>query len=461
METFQSISELSLQLKLGQRTARDICADAIDAARSSRFGAFSDIIGEAALAEAEASDLRRRRRQGLGSLDGVPIAVKDLIDTTPAICKAGLEHLASYRPTADAAVVQRLRKAGAVIIGVTETDPGAFSTDTPQVINPLAPSRIAGGSSGGSAAAVAAGIVPGAIGTDTGGSIRIPAACCSIYGFKPTWGRVDDDGVRPLARSLDHVGPMATNIADLCLLQSVLEGGKSRMLHSATFSSVRLGTSQPYFADADAAVSSATKHVFKRLIGAGATIAESQLPSPDEVLAFHMVNLPKEAADYHDTLFQQEWRSYPDIARDTVSLGKNVSDHDFEAAERRRRRCRDAVDAALSEVDAIILPTMPVDAPLRAANTVILGDRSVTKLEATIRYTALFNQTGHPVVSMPAYLMPDGRALSVQLVGRRGEDNALLSLALYLEKILALEINYAAIIAAQNSVAYAAGRATT
>jgi len=432
---------------------------AIDAARNSPFGAFSEIICETSLAEAEASDLRRRRGDGLGSLDGIPIAVKDLIDTTPAVCKAGLEHLSSYRPNVDAIVVQRLRKAGAVIIGVTETDPGAFSTDTPQVTNPLAPLRIAGGSSGGSAAAVAAGIVPGAIGTDTGGSIRIPAACCSIYGFKPTWGRVDDSGVRPLARSLDHVGPMATNVADLCLLQSVLEGGKPLMLQSSTFPSVRLGTSYPYFADADALVSSAMKHVFKRLTEAEITIANSQLPSPDEVLAFHMVNLPREAADYHDALFQTEWRSYPDIARETVSLGKKVSDQEFEGAERRRRACREAVDATLSDVDAILLPTMPVDAPMRSAKAVVLGGRSTTKLEATIRYTALFNQTGHPVVSIPALLMPDGRALSVQLVGRRGEDQTLLSLALYLEKILTIEIDYAAIIAAQESAAYAAGRA--
>jgi len=142
-----------------------------------------------------------------------------------------------------------------------------------------------------------------------------------------------------------------------------------------------------------------------------------------------------------------------------VSLGKKVSDQEFEGAERRRRASREAVDATLSDVDAILLPTMPVDAPMRSAKAVVLGGRSTTKLEATIRYTALFNQTGHPVVSIPALLMPDGRALSVLLVGRRGEDQTLLSLALYLEKILTIEIDYAAIIAAQESAAYAAGRA--
>lgn len=457
---FQTIGDQSLQLRRGQRTAVDLCTDALEAAASSQVGAFSDIIAGSALAGAATSDARRRRGEDLGFLDGIPIAVKDLIDTTPAICKAGLEHLSSYRPANDAVVVERLRRAGAVIIGVTETDPGAFSTETPRVTNPLAPARIAGGSSGGSAAAIAAGIVPAAIGTDTGGSIRIPAACCSIYGFKPTWGRVDESGARPLARSLDHIGPMAMNVADLCLLQSVLEGRRPQIRPALAGRRLRVGTSQAYFSDADLDVRNGMKRVFAILGEAGIAIQQSRLPLPDNVLPFHMVNLSKEAADYHGTVFQHEWRSYPEIARATVCLGRKVSAEEHALAEDRRRRCRDEVDAALVDVDALVLPTLPIDAPLRATNTVDLGGGALSKLEATIRYTALFNQSGHPVVSMPAIPLPDGRALSIQLVGRRDGDDALLSLALHMEKILALNLDYAAIIAAHRTMAHAAGRAT-
>ncbi|BBD41492.1 amidase AmiD (plasmid) [Aminobacter sp. Y103A] len=458
---FLTIGELSLRLRQGERTAVDLCAQAIEAATRSETRAFSDIIAASALAEAAASDARRRKGENLGFLDGIPIAVKDLIDTTPATCKAGLQHLSSYRPTRDAVAVERLRRAGAVIIGVTETDPGAFSTVTPQVTNPLSPTRIAGGSSGGSAAAIAAGIVPAAIGTDTGGSIRIPAACCSIYGFKPTWGRVDDTGVRPLARSLDHVGPMALNVADLRIVQSVLEGAEPPTRPASADPHLRIGTSYAYFADADTVVQRAMNRVFETLAEAGMMLETSSIPLPDDILDFHMVNLSKEAAYYHDTVFRNEWRHYPQIARATVARGRKVSADEIVRAEYLRRKRRADVDAALAGINALILPTMPIDAPLRAVGSIELGGRMVTTLEATIRYTAMFNQTGHPVVSMPATLLPDGRALSIQVVGRRGEDDALLSLALYIEKILALDVDYAAIIATHGTLAYAAGRATS
>lgn len=451
MADFQSITEISRQLQEGKVAAVDICRDLLDGARSSPFRAFSDILVSSALEEAQASDRRRRTGSSLGPLDGVPIAIKDIIDTTPAVCKAGLHHLSGYRPRKDAPVVQRLREAGATILGVTETDPGAFSTDTPQVVNPVAPDRTAGGSSGGSAAAVAAGLAFGALGTDTGGSIRIPSACCSIYGFKPTWGRVEALGVRPLARSLDHVGPMARNVEDLRILMSTIDRGLEWREETGP---LRLGTCEDFYSDAVQGVQRVMSELADRLRDAGGCVVPVKLPLPDEVMEFHMINLSREAAAYHVAEFPDEWDSYPDIPRSTILFGNTVSNERYEKAEERRLACRLAVDAALEQVDALVLPSMPMDAPPRNAETIDLNGPKLPKLQATIRYTAIFNQTGHPVVSMPASLLPDGRAWSIQLVGRRGGDNRLLLQAKRLEEILAICIDYQRIIADQSIKGY-------
>lgn len=443
-----TISATSKRLSAGEDTAVGLCRDLLDRASSSGrwIGAFSYLLPDAAMAEARASDLRRQSGRLLGPLDGIPIAVKDLIDTVPAVCKAGLAHLSNYRPTTDAPVVRMLRDGGAVIVGVTETDPGAFSTETAQTFNPLAPARTAGGSSGGSAAAVAGGLAVAAIGTDTGGSIRIPAACCSVYGFKPTWGRVASRGVRPLAPSLDHVGPLARCVADLQILQATIDPSLEKLHVGFATDLPTIGTDWNYFADTCGQVGAAMVALQDRIASSAGTIMALTLPHPDHVLGFHFVNLPKEAADYHLGHFPEEWGGYPPIARDTIRRGLEVRDDELAEATASRERAARMVDSALDEVDILMLPTMPIDAPLRAGREFALGGRVVSKLEATIRYTALFNQTGHPVVSMPVVSLPDGRAISVQLVGRRGGDARLLAAAERLERLFSVNVDYDSIV---------------
>lgn len=440
------IAEVRRHLDSNSTSAVELCKQALEAARflDSALGGYSQLIESSALDEARDSDARRKTGQVRSPLDGIPIAVKDLIDTRPAICRAGLHHLDAYVPSEDAAVVAALRRAGAVIIGVTETDPGAFSTDTPRTINPLAPGRTVGGSSGGSAAIVAAGLAFAAIGTDTGGSIRIPAACCSILGFKPSWGRVDTTGVRPLAPSSDHVGPLARSVDDLTIVQSILDPALDP--HPEHVGPLRLGTSEGYYADAAPDVQASIRAALSLLRARGAIIRDVKLPDPDEALAFHMVTVAKQAADYHSRSFPDDWPAYPDIARATVDAGIKITAAEYASAEAQGRAAAEAVNQALLQVDALILPTMPVDAPLRDMQHITLGRKLLTKLEATIRYTALFNQTGHPVIAMPAILLPDGRALSVQLVGAINEDAALLALARRIETLLSVGVDYAGLV---------------
>lgn len=411
--------------------------------RDDRFiRAYSDLTVETAEHEAKAAETRRAKGEALGVLDGIPIAIKDLIDTTPARCQAGLPSLADYRPERDAEVVAVLRRAGAVIVGVLETDAGAFGTRTPQVINPIAPDLIAGGSSGGAGAAVCAGLAYGAIGTDTGGSIRIPAACCSVSGFKPTWGRVSTKGVRPLAYSCDHVGPLARAVADLQAIQAVLDPLAGTSPEPAPPAHLRIGISPDYFGDADPLVAKAMAHVMSVLAQAGHSVREVRTPLPDDIMNSHMVTVTREAAKYHTEQFPGLWQAHPDIARSGIELGRTFSDKDYALAQSRRRRFADMVDGLFPALDVVILPTLPLDAPERDAETVLVGENELSVLEATIRYTALFNHTGHPVVSMPAFQLPDGRALSVQIVGIRHSDHRLLAMARQLEELFAVNVNY-------------------
>lgn len=443
MSHFPTLVAAAAALRARSVSAPELLRDVLDRiARDDRFiRAYSDLTPETAEAEANAAELRHTRSEILSPLDGIPIAVKDLIDTTPAICRAGLPHLADYRPTRDADVVTLLRRAGAVIVGVLETDAGAFGTRTPQVINPVAPDLIAGGSSGGAGAAVCAGLAYGAIGTDTGGSIRIPAACCSVAGFKPSWGRVSAKGVLPLARSCDHVGPLARCVADLQAIQAVLDRAEGPPEPLAS-GALRIGVSPGYFADADPLVSKAMAQIVSMLQEARHLVYEIRMPLPEDIMHAHMVTVSREAATYHTENFPGLWQAHPDIARDGIELGRTFSDEDYALAQATRRRATGAVESLFETVDVLILPTLPMDAPARDVDTVALRGHRLPVLEATIRYTALFNHTGHPVVSSPAFRLADGRALSVQMVGARHSDQRLLAMARHLEDIFAVTVVY-------------------
>jgi aspartyl-tRNA(Asn)/glutamyl-tRNA(Gln) amidotransferase subunit A len=447
---FATVETVARYLQRGDITAMGLCEETLDRvlALNPGVGAYSDVVGERALDDADASDKRRRLGKSLGTLDGIPIAVKDLIDTVPARCKGGLNHLSGYYPHQDASVVRQLRAAGAVIIGVAETDSGAFGTSTPAVVNPVAPNSIAGGSSGGSAAAVAAGLAYAAIGTDTAGSIRIPSYCCSTYGFKPSWGRVPLDGIRPLAPSLDHVGPMARCVADLHILQAVLDP-EGFAISPAGKRPLRIGVSEDYYADAEPQIKSALAAILTSVGDADIEVRHLSIPNPERTMKVHMVSAVREIADYHICHFRDVWESYPGVAKSTVELGASVNAEDFEKAEDERRKLRFEVEQAFGSVDILMLPILPMHAPFRNERQVVLDDKSYPILAATVRYTALFSQTGHPVVAMPGLRLLDGRGLGIQLIGKLGSDAELLSNARILEEILAVSIDYAALAESQ------------
>jgi Asp-tRNA(Asn)/Glu-tRNA(Gln) amidotransferase A subunit family amidase len=405
-----------------------------------RLGAMTAVVADSARREALNADLKRKPPPS--EIAGIPIAVKDIIDTTPAVCSAGLAFLSDYRPARDATVVRRLRRAGAVIVGVTASDPGAFGVRTAAVTHPQSPSRTVGGSSGGSGAALAAGLCLGALGTDTGGSIRIPAACCSIAGFKPTRGRLPLDGVRPLVWSLDHVGPMARRAAYIVLLQQAISSYSTAARNPLRRRRSVVGHDPEYYRDADQAAQSGVENALDACRSLRCEIREISLPNPDDVLALHGVIFSAESAAYYNSAFPDRRDQYPPLARRFLDLHKSHTGADYVAAMRRRREITKAVEELFKEVDWLVLPTLPVLTPERSAETITIAGRTIEFTLALVRYTCLFNHTGHPVVAMPVENGRAGVPASVQVVGPLGRDGALLDFAGHLERTLAIEIDY-------------------
>ena len=431
-------------LKRGEFSSADLVNQALDRIErlNPRLCALSDVTADTARREAARADRRRARGVPRGPLSGIPVAVKDIIDTTPAVCSSGLDFLSDYRPESDAKVVRQLRRAGAVIVGVSASDPGAFGVRTAAVTHPQAPERTVGGSSGGSGAVLAADLAFAALGSDTGGSIRIPAACCAVAGLKPTRGRVSLEGVRPLVWSLDHVGPMTRSVRDLASVQPVLDPRYRRSAPADHQRSVRVGHAPEYYRDANPAVQAGFHSALEACRDLGAEIVEVGLPEPDSVIGIHGIIFCAESAAYHRSAFADRWDDYPPLVRRFLGYADDHTGADYVAAMRRREELTRGVEALFDEIDILMMPTLPVPAPRRDTETLTLAGREHEFTLAMVRYTCLFDHTGHPVVAMPVEVIGPGVAVSVQVVAPLGRDAAAVDFAQRLEKAMGLRIDY-------------------
>ena len=443
---FDSIASIQKGLEQKRFSALELCDATIERIGrvDSSINAFSDLLFETARQEASASDHRRRMSAGLGMLDGIPIAVKNLIDAAPSSSDGGLGAAMRRASVEDAQVVTQLRAAGAVIIGTTHTDAGGFGTTTPQTVNPIAPHLIVGGSSGGSAAAVASGQAFGALGTDTGGSVRIPSACCGIAGFKPSWGRVPVEGVWPLATSFDHVGVLARSVADLIHLQQAIDNTPKPHIPIIALRPLGVGLVSNWASVPSSPGTAAMRRAADKILADGVPCMPILLPDHDSFLDTHVQNALREAYDYYEAL-GLDWSSFPETARDSLALGATVSDQQRDQNSKRRENIVSKVERLFEGVDVLLLPVLPMDVPTLGATRISLPSGDASMLEATIRFTALFNFTGHPVISMPAHSLSDGRAANIQIVGRRDSDTDLLAVALWLEDLLGVHIDYASL----------------
>ncbi|PSR38042.1 MAG: amidase [Sulfobacillus thermosulfidooxidans] len=407
--------------------------------------AFISVDFERARNTAQAAWKRFRQGQPLGPLDGIPVGLKDLFETQGVLTTAGSRILRDYRPQRDAAVVERLRAAGAnVDIGKLNLHEFAFGpTSTSSYFGPVRhfdkPDRMAGGSSGGSAVVVGAELLPAALGTDTGGSIRIPAALCGIAGFKPTYDVVSREGVIPLAWTLDHVGPLARSVEDIVLVLEAIShprtGNIDQMRAKSLIPPRRIFWPQgPHWEALDGDLNRRFEESVEQWIRLqpGMEVVRGPLPDVDRIRAAQLVIIGAEAANYHwRWLKERPWDYQPDVRERLVSRSTYLAVQYIEAL-RTRTELMQTYHAWFQkgEYDAIILPTVPVYAPELTVHTLEGYDHEPADIRnLLVWFTSLFNLLGLPAVTIPTALNAEGLAVNVQVVGDYGQDLAILALA--------------------------------
>lgn len=452
MESFTTISDLSPRLRRREISPVEItreCLSRIEKVNPA-LNAFISVTAESALGEARAAEAEIGRGEWRGPLHGIPISLKDLIDTAGVRTTAASALHEKRIPENDAEVVRRLRATGAVVVGKNNLHEFAYGGSSlvshfGDVHNPWDLERIAGGSSGGSAAAVAGGLVCSSIGTDTAGSIREPAALCGCVGIKPTYGRVSTRGVTPLSSSLDHIGPFAACVVDAALVLQAIAGYDACDVTSANVpvsdyvsvlkegaKSLRVGVPRAYFFDElDAEVASATEHALRGIETLVACIKEVQLDVPTdralqaaESYAYHGDHVAK-----HPELYQPE------------TLRRIRSGETITAAEYIQRRCeleqaRRNIERVFAEVDLLLTPTTPMPAPAIAELRADPDALRPAELKL-LRNTRPFNVWGLPAISVPCGFTQNGLPVGLQIAGPYWREDLVLRLAQVYEQATA------------------------
>jgi aspartyl-tRNA(Asn)/glutamyl-tRNA(Gln) amidotransferase subunit A len=427
-----------------------------------KLNAFITLAPELARNDARRAGLEIRRGKYRGPLHGIPIPLKDNIATKGIRTTAGSKFLLDCIPAEDAAVVTALRNAGAIIFGKTNLHEFAYGTSTENphfgaAHNPWDTSRIAGGSSGGSAVAVATGMGFASIGSDTGGSIRIPASLCGVVGLKPTFGRVSTRGVTPLSRSLDHVGPLAKSVEDAALLLEAISApdhpfrspfrgekratssGAAPRRKSAPRVHFRLGWPREfYFVRVDAEVERAIHVAIEAIEKRGARVEEVSLPHIADSAEAGTVIALAEARQYHESqnYFPARSSDYGDDVRTRLEQGASIRAVDYLHALDARETILQDFDVAFQHVDAIIAPATPIPAPPLAQDRITIHGEEETVRSALVRMNRPANFTGHPAISIPCGLTKSGLPIGLQLIARHWNESTLLQIAAAIQNTL-------------------------
>ncbi len=401
------------------------------------------VYADAARASADAADARAKAGKPLGPLDGSIVSIKDLYDVAGEVTRAGSRVLADEGlvAVADAPVVKRLRAAGAVIVAKTNMSEFAFSGvganphfGTPG--NPFDRARAPGGSTSGGAVAVADGMCEIAIGTDTGGSTRIPAALCGLVGWKPSKQRVPTDGAFPLSFTLDSVGPMAKSVADCALADAAMAGEAAPRLDAAPLSGLRLGIWQGMpFEGIDETVGAAWTAAARRLAEAGVRFSDESISLVDDMVQVNAKGgfAPTEAYSIHRERLQHRGAGVDPFIRVRIERGGAVPAYDYVEMTQARRRLVRAMDARMADLDALVLPTTPIVAPRLAE--VAQSDEFGRKNALLLRNTNPVNFFDLCAISLPLPRQ-NGLATGLMLVGRNGQDGRLFNIAAAVEKRL-------------------------
>jgi len=448
-----TIGEAARMMREGKTSAEKLTAAALDSIQrhQPRLNAFITVTDALALEQARRLDAELSAGKLRGPLHGIPVAVKDVFSTRGVRTTSGSKLFADYVPDQDAAVVERLRDAGAVMLGKTNQHELAYgiTSNNPHfgpVRNPWNTACVPGGSSGGSGAAVAARMCFMAMGSDTGGSIRIPAAFCGVVGLKPTTGRVSRHGVMPLDYTLDHMGPITRSARDAALCLNVLAGYDPRDDSSSTapvedylppapavIDGWKVGLPENFFfEDVDPAVEGAVRDLAEQAVELGATLIPCRVPDMAAINTVgRMILLPEASAAMTPYLSRRA-----DIGADVLALldqGRLVAAADYINAQRLRRQFQQEFSRLWREVDVLLTPATPMAAPLIGQTEVSLGGRSEDVRLASTRFARAINVLGLPALSAPCGVTGGNLPVGAQIIGPPFAEKQILHFAAALE----------------------------
>jgi aspartyl-tRNA(Asn)/glutamyl-tRNA(Gln) amidotransferase subunit A len=449
---WESLSELARLIASKEVSPVEVAQAHLDriAATDGKLKAYLTVTAESALEGARAAEAAVMAGGSLGALHGVPLALKDLYCSRGVRTTAGSRILADWVPAADATVVSRLAEAGAILLGKLNMHEFAYGPEglNPHYGTPWNPwdataHRMCGGSSSGSGAAVAAGLAAGTLGSDTGGSIRIPSSLCGLTGLKPTYGRVSRAGVLPLSWSLDHIGPMCRSARDCALMLGAIAGYDPRDPTSSVLpvpdytaaltgqvKGLRIGLLRAFFLESAAPeVCAAVEAALRALEQMGAAVSEVALDTAPMAAGASSAVLAPEAYAYHEPWLRTRRQDYGEDVGQRLLVGAFFSAADYLKGQRIRTLMRDEVDHVLGKLDVLACAATPVAAPVVGQEEVALGGDRVPVRSSLIRYTRHFNLTGHPAASVPCGFTSQGLPIGLHLIGRPFDEATVLRVA--------------------------------
>jgi aspartyl-tRNA(Asn)/glutamyl-tRNA(Gln) amidotransferase subunit A len=448
---YLSVAEAAAEISAKRLSPVELTQAYLDriAAINPTINAYITVTADSALAQAKQAEAEIVRGEYKGPFHGMPIALKDLFDTKGIRTTGGSKVMADHVPSEDGVVVSRLAEAGAVLLGKLNMHEFAFGITN---VNPHYGSarnawntdRITGGSSGGSGTATAAGLCAAALGSDTGGSIRIPACFCGIVGLKPTYGRVSKRGVLPLSMSLDHVGPLTRTAEDAALMLQVIAGYDAQDPGSTDVAvpsyttdlgkgikGMRIGVLRgSYVLPMDTDIERALADSISALKDLGAVVTDPvELPYIEDALPANITIISSEAASFHQANMDDRPGDYGEDVFGRLSIGRDHPATAYIAARNTQHRVQEQLLDSLANFDAVMLPMMPLGAPPIGQNDVSVGGKTLDVRAAVTRYTQPFNLTGFPAISVPCGFTDDGLPIGFQLAAKPFEEASLLRLA--------------------------------
>jgi aspartyl-tRNA(Asn)/glutamyl-tRNA(Gln) amidotransferase subunit A len=440
----RTIAELARAIRARESTAETATRESLEriARRNPALNAYITVLADQALAQAKQADSELKSGLDRGPLHGVPVSLKDIIDLRDVATTAASKVREGHVAADDAPIVARLREAGAVFLGKTNLHEFAFGTTNEDSAfgparHPLDPNRSPGGSSGGSAACVMDGMAYASIGTDTGGSVRIPSAACGLVGLKPSLGEVPTGGIVPLSKTMDHVGPLCRSVEDAAIVLDALRGHAAPNRPQRHIKGLRIGVLRGYFtALLDPQVASSFEAACEGLAAAGAELDEVQISHAGDIAPIYLHIVLSEAAALHAKTLDSRADDYTPNVRIRLEMGRYILAEDYVRALRGRDVLIDEVDAPLLGRDALLLPSLAVPAIKIGTAAVKMGSVEEPVRNLTLRLTQLFNITGHPAITIPCGPTTDGLPIGAQLVGARNRTDELLAVAAAVESLI-------------------------